>query len=160
MHSNYIVDAIKLLLQFGLNPNIVIDDENVMWKAQYMDTPNVAPAVLQLLLEYGGSPNHFIETEQETLFEYLDFKVSYDSYTHEYRHVVQCWLLLMAYGAKRRNNANSPPIKMLGNYPITIFKDYQAFDYIIEPHHNQLNNGECWTMHIFNVNTKEEVAVY
>ena len=29
MHSNHIIDAIKLLLKFGLNPNTIVDEENV-----------------------------------------------------------------------------------------------------------------------------------
>ena len=59
----------------------------------------------------------------ETLFEYIAFKVSYDEYTHEYFHTVQCWLLLMAYGACWQDG--NIPITMLGEKSVDIFKDFE-----------------------------------
>ena len=114
MHSNYVVEAIRLLLEFGLDPNIVIDDANAMWNAMWIDTPNIAATIMRLLLESGGDPNHHISAEHETLFEYIDFKVSCDEYTHDYFHTVQCWLVLMAYGACWCNG--EIPITMLGKH--------------------------------------------
>ena len=63
--------------------------------------------VIALLLENGGNPNHLISCEGESIFEYIDFKVSYDEYTHDYLHTVQCWSVLMAYGACLGDNGGS-----------------------------------------------------
>ena len=158
MHSNYVVDAIRLLLEFGLDPNIIVNDDNVMWNAMWIDAPNVAASVMRLLLENGGNPNHLIPAEHETLFEYIAFKVSYDEYTHEYFHTVQCWLLLMAYGACWRDG--NIPITMLGEKTVDIFKDFELYDYEIEPLPQEPGKYGCWIMHIYNIATHEEVARY
>ena len=158
MHSNYVVKAIEVLLEFGLDPNTILDNDNVLWSAMWIDAPNVAASVMRLLLENGGDPNHFIPAENETLFEYIAFKVSYDEYTHDYFHTVQCWLLLMAYGACWRNG--EIPITMLGKQSVEIFKEFEQFDYEIEPLPQEPGKYGCWIMHIFNIHTLEEVARY
>lgn len=158
MHSNYVVEAITLLLEFGLDPNTIVNDDNVMWNAMWIDSPNVAASVMRLLLENGGNPNHFIPAEHETLFEYIAFKVSYDEYTHDYFHTVQCWLLLMAYGACWRDG--NIPITMLGEKTVDIFKDFELYDYEIEPLPQEPGKYGCWIMHIYNIATHEEVARY
>ena len=158
MHSNYVVKAIELLLEFGLDPNTIADDDNVMWCTMWIDAPNVAASVMKLLLENGGNPNHFKRSEGESLFEYIAFKVSYDEYTHDYFHTVQCWLLLMAYGACWEDG--SIPLTMLNGKTIDIFKDYEFYDYRIEPLPQVENMYGCWIMHIYNRDTQEEVARY
>ncbi len=159
MRSNYIVDAIKLLTDVGLDPNVIVNDDNVMWNTMWIDAPGVAVAVLKLLLEHGGNPNHYIPAERETIFDYIDFKVSYDEYTHEFFHTVQCWLLLMAYGACWQDNGEIP-LTMLGGNSVEIFKNYELYDYEIESLPQESGKYGCWIMHIYNIETKEEVAVY
>lgn len=158
MHSNYVIEAINILLEFGLDPNTVFVDDNVLWNAMWIDSPNVAASLMRLLLENGGDPNHFIPAEHETLFEYIAFKVSYDQYTHDYFHTVQCWLVLMAYGACWRDG--EIPLTMLGNKSVEIFKEFEQFDYEIEPLPQEPGKYGCWIMHIFNIHTQEEVARY
>lgn len=156
MHSNHLAAAIKLLLAKGLDPNVSVNGENVMWATQYIDAPNVAPAVLQLLLEQGGNPNHCIETERESLFEYVNFKVAYDSHDEEYRHVVQCWLLLIAYGADISDIA----FRMQGNHTVDVLKNYELFDYEIESLPPKPGQAGHWIMRVYNLKTKELVAIY
>jgi len=158
MHSNYIVNAIGLLLEVGLDPNTTVNAENVMWNAMWIDAPNVAASVMKQLLEKGGNPNHIIPAEGESLFEYIAFKVSYDEYTHKYFHTVQCWLLLMAYGACWRDG--KIPITMLGENSVEIFKEVERYDYEIEPLPQEPEKYGCWIMHIFDKETSKEVAVY
>lgn len=159
MCSNHIVEAIEILLEFGLDSNTIIDDDNAMWNTMWIDAPNIGAEVLRLLLENGGDPNHLIPSEGETLFEYSDFKVSYDEYTHDYFYTVQCWLVLMAYGACWSNNGEIP-LEMIGGNSVEIFKSYELYDYYIESLPQVPGKYGCWIMHIYNIETKEEVAVY
>lgn len=161
LHFNYIVDAIEMLLQSGLNPNIIVDDYNVMWQTIFIDAPDIAATVLKLLLENGGDPNHFIPAEGESLFETIHFDVSYDDFicTHSYFHTVQCWLLLMAYGACWRDNKEIP-LTMVGDNTVEIFKDFKKFNFDFEPLPQVKNCFGCWIMHIYNTETNEEVAMY
>ena len=120
-------------------------------------TPNVAASVLQLLLEHGGNPNHILSDDNETIFEYLDFMVSYDSYMHRFFHIVQCWLVCMAYGACWQDN-HKIPLTMLGGHTVEIFRDFRLYDYEIEYLPQEPGKFGCWIMHIFNTETGEEVA--
>ncbi len=158
MHSNYVVDAIAMLLEFGLDANVAADGENVMWNAMWIDAPNVAASLLRLLLESGGDPNLVIPTECESLFEYVAVKVSYDEYTHDYFYTVQLWLLLMAYGGRFRNG--NIPLEMLGGKTVDIFKDFERYDYNIEYLPQVEGKYGCWRMHVYDVETMEEVAIY
>lgn len=158
MHSNYILDSISLLLEFGLDPNEIFEDENPMWNSMWIDAPNVGAAVLRLFLENGGNPNHCIPPDHETLFDYISFKVSYDEYFHDYFFTVQCWLVLMAYGGCWSDGMI--PLIMLGDNSVEIFKNFELFDYEIEVLEQVAGRYGCWIMHIFNKESGEEVARY
>ena len=158
LHSGYLLDSLQLLVDYGLDPNTIVGDENAMWNTQWIDAPNVGASALRLLLENGGNPNHILPTESETLFEAVAFDVSYDEYTHEWLHKVQCWLVLMAYGGEFRGGGI--PITMLGNNEVKTFKSFEDFDYTIEPLPQVVGKYGCWIMHIFRVDSHEEVARY
>ena len=158
MYSNHIFKAISLLLDFGLNPNTVLNGENVIWKTMWIDVPNIAASVMKLLLENGGNPNHYLDNSGENLFEYIAFKVSLDEYTHDYFYTFQCWIILMAYGGCWRDGRI--PITMLGENTVDVFKDFEKFDYEIEQLPQKPGKYGCWRMHIYNIDTKEEVAIY
>ena len=158
MHSNYLIDSLQILLDHGLDPNTVVEDENVMWNTQWVDAPDVGAAALRLLLENGGNPNHLIPAEGETLFDYVAFRVSYDEYLHEWMHTVQCWLVLMAFGGCWHNG--NIPLTMLGGNLVGIFKSFEDYDYTIEPLPQEPGKYGCWIMHIFRIETQEEVARY
>jgi hypothetical protein len=162
MHSNHVYDAIKLLLEYGLDPNEEINGENVMWNAHWIEAPNVAASVLRLLLNHGGTPDVKTSDGPDTLFEYVTSKVAHDEYTHESFHIVQCWLVLMAYGGHWVDG--EIPLTMLHGNTVEIFKEFELFDYEIEPGPEPEEKFAAfygnWTMHIFNKETKEEVALF
>jgi len=159
MHSNFIIDAIKLLLKYGLDPNDIVDDENVLWQTVWIDAPNVAASLMKLLLENGADPNHFIPAESETLFGSIATDLSYDisenGYT--YRHFVQCWLLLAGYGGCFKDGET--PITMLDKNSVEIFKDFEAYYYEIELFPEEYGTNK-WEMHVYDIKTKKEVAIY
>ena len=158
MHSNHIVSVLELLLEFGLNPNVSLNGENAMWNTMWISAPNVGATALRLMLEHGGDPNHRIPEEVETLFDWIDFKVSYDEYTHEYLHTVQLWWVLMAYGACFSNGKIS--ITMLDGNSVEILKNFERYDFTIEPLPQEPHRYGCWNMHIYDKDTGKEVAVY
>lgn len=144
MHSNYLLDVLRLLLDHGLDPNISVNEDNALWMTQYVDAPNVGAAAMRLLLENGGDPNLYIPPGPETLFEFIDFKVWEDDYDCD--HVIQCWLVLMAYGGHWSNG--EIPLMMLDGNKIDVFKRFEELDY-------RFSNGQ---MHIFRKKDRVEVA--
>jgi len=159
LNSHYILEVLQYLLDKGLDPNEVLDDatDSAFWDVRWIDTPDVAASAVRLLMEYGADANIRYPRNSETLFEYISFKISCDEYTHDYFHTVQCWLVMMGYGACWDNG--EIPLTMLGNHDVSIFKEFEKFDYILEEI-PRLGTYAAWRMHIFNKETGEFVAVY
>lgn len=159
MHSGHLLDCLQFLLEKGLNPNATVNgDDNVLWELMWVDAPNLAAKALRMLLENGGDPNLRLASEPETLFEYVAFMVSFDEHSPAFFHIVQFWLVLMAYGGCRRDG--TIPLKMLNGNSVDIFKDFEKYDYCIEPFPQGPENMGCWIMHIYEIATKTEVARY
>jgi hypothetical protein len=158
MHSNYLLQSLQTLLDHGLDPNTIYNEENVLWNIQFINAPGAAGSAMRLLMEYGGNPNHCIPDDDETLFDSISFDVSYDKYTHEYEYTVQCWLVLMAYGGCWSDG--EIPLKMLGGHSAAELKNFESIDYSIEPLPPEPNRYGCWIMHVFSKDTGEEIARY
>ena len=164
LHSAYLIHSLELLLECGLDPNDIADfhkpflSDNVLWGAQWVDAPNVGAGALRLLLERGGNPN--IDSDAESLFDYVAFRVAYDDYDYDYEfaHVAQCWLVLMAFGGRFRDG--TIPLTMLNGHAPEIFRNFERFDYEIEPLPQEPDKYGCWRMRIYDKATKEEVARY
>lgn len=159
IHSNYLIESLRLLLQYGLDPNtITADGDNIMWMLQWVDAPNVGAAALRLLLEHGGNPNLVLPDEGEGLFASVSFSVSEDEHDHSYFHTVQFWWVLMAFGGCYDNG--NIPIEMLNGKKVDIFRDFEQFDFELENVPNARTVNTSWLMRVFNAETREEVARY
>lgn len=161
LHAYYILDSLKLLLDYGLDPNICIGTDNIMWDAQYVDFPDVGAAALRLLLEHGGNPNLVIPDPEGTfyrgwehsLLEFADLYVLEDAYDYGLDFSVQCWMILAAYGKTFRDG--TPAITMLNGHSIDILKKFEQFDYTVKYVDNRYID-----LRIINKETGEEVAEY
>lgn len=156
MHTPFLIDSLKLLVEYGFDPNVNNStyDDTAMFGLIYVDMPNVGASALRYLLENGANPNfgdNFVKTDN--LFNYLTASIAFDKYDFAYK--VQCWLVLMAYGASYTDG--TIPLEMLNGNKIEIFKNFERFDYKIE-HYPENSCCGKWTMHIFNKETGEEVA--
>ncbi|MBP3483483.1 MAG: hypothetical protein J6K00_00080 [Oscillospiraceae bacterium] len=102
LHSTYIYDVMKLLLQFGLEPNGIYEECNIMDSLKYVDNEFLAADTLALLLEHGGDPSLFVDVEP--FFQALDFDVFFDAIEQydrqRYASLVHCWMVAIGYGAR------------------------------------------------------------
>ena len=93
LHSSYIPDIVKFLLQHGLDPNGVHEDDHIMDSLRFIDNELLAADALALLLGEG-----------ETLFEAADFEVFFAAVEMGNRQlfasVVHCWMVMIGYGAR------------------------------------------------------------
>lgn len=159
LHGNYLPWILRLLLWHGLDPNIeTFSGDTALQALQWVNQPNVAADTLRLLLEHGGNPNLQPSGDSETLFDTVAFRVSYDEYTHNFFHTVQFWLVLMAYGGCWEDG--QIPLTMLNGHEVSIFKEFEHFDYTIESLPEKPHTYGNWIMHIFDKRTGDEVAVY
>ena len=155
-NSYYLVESLKMLLQFGLDPNVSVHGDNAIWYTQYVDIPNVAASAMRLLLEHGGNPNITVDDDPERLFEDIDDKVFEDAYVYGFEYVVQCWLVLLAFGGQSKYNVN--PIKMMDGYKIDIFKDFENYDYVFGSVYEEEDKRNRFAMLIFDKRTRMVVA--
>lgn len=101
-HSTHLYDVIKLLLDHGLDPNAIVDEDNIMEMLLYVDNEYVAADTMALLLEHGGNPN--LNMDGQSVFGMVDFEVWFGSVEQalrwRYDVWVHVWMVLLAYGGK------------------------------------------------------------
>lgn len=158
MNSNHLLESLQQLLNHGLDPNICVgeDADNVMWSLQFVNAPNIGASAMRLLLENGADPNRKIPPNEVSIFDDLDFSV-YDN-NGAFAYMVQCWLVLMAYGGRWENG--NIPLTMLNGNKVEIFKDFEYFDYSVEPLKEEPKYSWSWLMRVYDMRTHEEVARY
>jgi hypothetical protein len=155
MHTPYVIPSLAILLEHGLDPNLVVDGENAMWNTQWINAPDICAGALRLLLESGGDPN--LVLDGESLFECVTYKVSEDDHDRDYFCLLQCWLVLMGFGGCWSSGAI--PVRMLNGNDVRIFRNYELFDFRIERPISENGKRSRWIMHIINRETGEEVAI-
>ena len=161
VRSKYLYDIVKLLLEYGLNPNTVFEnDKNIMESLMFNDYEYVAADTLGLLLEYGGDVN--LEIDEERLFDRIDFDVVFDAIEQSdrkrYDALVHCWLVMLGYGAK--NADGTIPVDLFKEYNNTMFTN-EVFDISnLKNHRNykfwltfEPDTDSKWSLHIFDKKT-------
>ena len=106
--SAHLCETVKLLLQYGLNPNAiyVVDANvyNIMSVISFIDNEYVASDTMVLLLEAGGDPNLVVDFS--TIYESVSDDVWFGAIEQEirwrYDSWVHVWLVLLAYGGAPR----------------------------------------------------------
>ena len=155
LHSPYIPSMMQLLLEYGMNPNLVIDGENVMDWLNYVDCPYVSADTMRLFMEHGGDVD--LVLDGETMFRHIDFDIVFGVIEQEDRQYYDClvhlWLVLIGYGG--RIPGNECPLNMKDGKAPEIFRQHERFDWEIE-RTSAVEAG--WIMHILDRKTGEEVA--
>lgn len=118
LHSTYILDVLRLLLRYGLDPNGVYAGCNIMDSLRFVDNELLAADALALLLEHGGKTDMRIPGEEETLFQTMNFDVFFGAVEQydrqQYVAIVHCWMVLLGYGARS------------GAKKIQVFREYDS----------------------------------
>lgn len=118
LHSTYILDVLRLLLRYGLEPNGAYAGCNIMDSMRFLDNELLAADALALLLEHGGKADMRIPGEEETLFQTMDFDVFFGAVEQydrqQYAAIVHCWMVLLGYGARN------------GEEKMQVFREYDC----------------------------------
>lgn len=120
LHSSYMLEVMKFLLDYGLDPNAVFDKEgrqsNLMCELLFVDHAYIAADTMALLMEHGGNPNLIVDGE--SIFEQVDFEIwfgSIEQYTRwRYDECVHIWMVLVAYGGEIAGKG--PMVKTFRDY--------------------------------------------
>lgn len=155
--SSNFIDLFDLFLKHGLMPNYTYnknatEQRNIMDAMLGIDNGDVAPIIMRKLLEIGGNPN--LKLEEGTLFRLIDFDIIFDVTELDNKRLFdiefKLWILLMGYGGYATQGTE--PVDMKQGYSFEIFKNFENFYYNIE------FLEKDWIMHIFDIETNDEVA--
>ena len=162
MHSTYLYEIIKLFLDFGLDPNAMVDGYSILNELPNVVNEYVGADTLALLFEHGADPN-LKYCDGENLFSELDFAVIFDAIEQydrrRYDALVHSWFVFLGYGAVPDNGTSSVDL-------FNVIDTGKAFDLgELRNHRNYTfglshvkNRGENWSLHIFDKWTMWEVA--
>lgn len=158
LHRDYLYDTVHFLLEHGMNPNTIVDQDttetaNIMADLRFTEGPDMAARTMRLLLEHGGDPN--LEGCTLTPMIWMEMELHIDPiYERLYcDNLVQCLLVMQAYGG--RFDDGTVPFVMRDGLGSEIFKEFEKFDY-------QFGNeeGAPGYIHVFKRTTRKIVADY
>ena len=160
-HSTYLYQVFEMLLEYGLDPNAVIDGKNVLCDLRYIENEYVAADTTGLMLAHGGNIN--LTVDGDSVFDEIDFGVIFDAIEQydrrRYDSLVHCWFVWLGYGAAPSN----------GTAPVDLFKDHNTGDTFdirkLKNHRNYTfalthvpGRGNSWSLHIIDKQSMWEVA--
>ncbi len=159
LESSHLLETVKILLEFGLDPNYSLEGtlySNIMREMGFVVNGYQTADAVALLLEHGGNPNLVIGDER--LIEDLDFDVTWflggdvDS-----RYVadafIHYWMIFVGHGAKWEDS--SEVVETFDGFKVTDFKEHRNY-YCGIVH----GNGCPSWVSFFDKRTNREVARY
>lgn len=160
-HSTYLFQVIELLLEFGLDPNAVVDGENIMQLMPYIGNEYVAADTFALLFEHEADKGLIVDGW--SLFKDIDFNVLYDAagqYDRRmYDSLVHCWFVWLGYGARLENGETGLELfhdDSTGKvFDVSKLRNHRNYTFGLS---NVPSHGENWSLHIFDKQTMWEVA--
>ena len=168
--SSHLLEAIMLLLDYGLDPNKTFDTEcheNILSELRFVMNGYQSADAAALMFEHGADPNLIVDGGANTIIGDLDFDVGWFLYgdvdsryvADEFMHY---WMVIVGNGARFHNG--SEVVKVFNDYSAP---HYEMFDVSKLKNHRQyyfgiVNGGEkghSWVS-IFDKATNREVARY
>ena len=165
LHSTYLPEVLSLLLDYGLDPNTVIDDYELMHLLFFVDNEYLGADALALLLERGGDPEWTVDEESgESSYDVIFFDISAGASKNPdrrvYDYMVHYWMVLLGYGAGAKT-----PVNVFSQCPAYVYFDELQFSTSdLIAHRNYRwglsfvpGRGEGWSLHIFDERSGWEV---
>lgn len=163
IESSHLVDAIRILLEYGLDPNKIMiyndgGQTNIMRQMMFVHNGYQAADAASEMLEHGGNPSLIID--DVSLIRDLNFEMLFNLRgDEEYRYfsdtVIHYWMVFIGYGAKLEDGGES--VDPVGNFDISNFRNHRQYYYGMI-HSDRSNDGieVCF----FDIDTNREVARY
>ena len=164
--SSHMLEALRILLKYGLDPNRIIDvseienykeESNIMSELRFVENGYIAADSLSLLLENGGNPSIIINNA--SLVRDINYDLIFDLYNmpnrYRYDALVHYWMVLVGYGAKLENGEST--VDPCGDFDISKLRNHRQYYYgAIESDRSEDHMEICF----FDKETNFEVARY
>ena len=147
----------KMLLEAGLDPNHILDEDNPIWICQYVTaTHNLNARILRLLLQYGGDPCITTEPRGEDIYSYVNYKMGNE--TDQIETLIPYFLMLSGFGG--RLYGGICPVVMNDGHSLEELKEIEKLEWDFGPFLEAPERQNCYTMYIYNAETGEEIGHY
>ena len=128
-HCNGLYDLIKLLLKYGLDPDLLLADHfgneyNLISSLSYINEGKIAAQTLRILMESGAKGN--VVVHDKPIIDDLNFDIAYtyENYPNlAYDYRIYFFLVLIAFGCVLDNGIC--PITMCNGYKIEYLKNIE-----------------------------------
>nr|MBR4280894.1 hypothetical protein [Clostridia bacterium] len=131
--SSHMLEALKCLLEYGLDPNAVYvegsDQCNIMSELRYVENGYLAADSLALLLDHGGNPciklngGSFVRDVNTDLI----FDLNNQRDRTRFDNLVHYWMVLVGYGAKLEDGQET--IDLCPGHDVSELKNHRDFYY-------------------------------
>ena len=131
LESSHLLEVIRILLNFGLDPNYSSNDDitgNIMWKMYFVFNGYQSADAVDLMLEYGGNPNLSFDgwsligdlCEDISFFLGGDIESRYiaDSFMHY-------WMVVVGHGAKW--DSGNDIVVTFDGFNVADFRDHRKY---------------------------------
>ncbi len=156
IHILYLYSLMELFLKHGMDPNAVVEGNNVMEQIALVRGGYIAADIMRLFMEHGGKADLMLE--YETLFDMVDFDVYYmpiafdeEELPDAFLYITHIWLVLLGYGGCFANG--KVPIVMEDGYSIEILREHEKFEVGYKADENN-----HWSMSVYEKATDKIVA--
>ena len=163
IESSHLVEAVKILLDYGLNPNKIMyfDDggqTNIMKQLMFVYNGYQSADAAADMFAHGGNPSLIIgeiSLIRELNWELLYFLGGDEDFRYFSDSVVHYWMVFIGYGAKLEDDGES--VDPVGDFDITSFRNHRQYYYGMI-HSDRSNDG--MEVCFFDKDTNWEVARY
>ena len=165
--DSHVVDALEVLLDYGLDPNKLYIEKsddggirdcwNIMYELWTTGNGYQAADALYLLLSHGGDPS--LKLDYVTIMDEVTDDVEYEINEREdmdeyaFDALVHFWLVLIGFGGKSING--SCPLDPVHDFDLSLLRNHRDY-YYGEIYTKESKDG--WQYCIFDRHTNREVA--
>lgn len=158
-HISFLYDVLATLIKYGVDPNMIYDDRNIMESLCYIGKYEGAD-LLSILLDGGGRFD--VEIHGERLFDIVDFDVIFGAVEMDdrelYDAIVHCWMVMIGHGARL---AEGDVVEVFVDdntgklFDLFRLKDHRKYSAFLS---NVPSRENGWSLHIVDNDTMWEVA--
>ena len=134
IESGHLVEAISILLDYGLNPNKIFiygdgSQTNIMIQLMFVYNGYQSADAVAEMFEHGGNPSLIIEGD--SLIRNLNWELLYFLNNEEERYftdsVVHYWMVFIGYGAKLEDGGES--VDPVDHFDIAGLRNHRQYYY-------------------------------
>ena len=164
VHSGFIYDLAEIFLEYGMNPNLIKDDNCILLSLKHVAFGHTCADTARLVIEHGGDIN--LAVDGSPIFMDLDFDIVFDAreffsgeeyippeHARHFASVVHIWFVMIGYGGLLKDGRC--PVSLKEGCSVEMLRKHENFDFSIKLNPDAY---EGWELLIHEKESGETVA--